>query len=96
MILKRLFFKFISFIIVILFLFATAYYFSNGKLGKLVFDPVTANRIQIPESLQQAAIAVEDSRFYSHKGFDIEGIGRAALVNLQYGEVVECASTITQ
>lgn len=119
MILKRLFFKFISFIIVILFLFATAYYFSNGKLGKLVFDPVTANRIQrivfirqavdkslnkdsytpiaeIPESLQQAAIAVEDSRFYSHKGFDIEGIGRAALVNLQYGEVVEGASTITQ
>jgi len=51
---------------------------------------------QIPESLQQAVVAVEDSRFYTHYGFDPEGIGRATLVNLQYGEVKEGASTITQ
>ncbi|MCR5175341.1 MAG: transglycosylase domain-containing protein [Anaerovibrio sp.] len=51
---------------------------------------------QIPESLQQAVVAVEDNRFYTHHGFDPEGIGRAALVNLQYGEVKEGASTITQ
>ena len=51
---------------------------------------------QIPESLQQAVVAVEDNRFYSHMGFDPEGIGRATLVNLQYGEVKEGASTITQ
>ena len=50
----------------------------------------------IPESLQQAVIAVEDRKFYNHWGFDMEGIFRAALVNLQYGEVKEGASTITQ
>ena len=50
----------------------------------------------IPESLQQAVIAVEDRKFYNHCGFDMEGIFRAALVNLQYGEVKEGASTITQ
>ena len=50
----------------------------------------------IAESLQQAVIAVEDRKFYNHWGFDMEGIFRAALVNLQYGEVKEGASTITQ
>lgn len=50
----------------------------------------------IPESLQQAVIAVEDRKFYNHCGFDMEGIFRASLVNLQYGEVKEGASTITQ
>lgn len=50
----------------------------------------------IPESLRQAIVAVEDNRFYSHHGFDIEGIARASLVNLQYGQVEQGASTITQ
>lgn len=50
----------------------------------------------IPLSLQQAVIAVEDHRFYSHIGIDVEGILRAALVNLQTGTVQEGASTITQ
>ncbi len=51
---------------------------------------------EIPESLQQAVVAVEDRKFYNHWGFDMEGIFRASLVNLQYGEVREGASTITQ
>ncbi len=50
----------------------------------------------IPEDMQNAIIAVEDNRFYSHYGFDVQGIMRATLVNLQYGEVTEGASTITQ
>lgn len=50
----------------------------------------------IPESLQQAVVAVEDRKFYNHWGFDMEGIFRASLVNLQYGQVREGASTITQ
>ena len=50
----------------------------------------------IPESLQQAIVAVEDTRFYSHHGFDIQGIMRATLVNIQYGQIEEGASTITQ
>jgi len=41
-------------------------------------------------------IAVEDRKFYRHLGIDPEGIMRASLVNLQYGEIQEGASTITQ
>lgn len=55
---------------------------------------VTIDRI--PPSLQEAVVAVEDSRFYSHHGFDPEAIARATLVNLQYGRIEEGASTITQ
>lgn len=50
----------------------------------------------IPESMQQAVVAVEDRKFYNHWGFDMEGIFRASLVNLQYSQVKEGASTITQ
>ena len=50
----------------------------------------------IPRALRQAIIAVEDNRFYSHKGFDIEGIARAAIVNVEAGQIEEGASTITQ
>ena len=51
---------------------------------------------EIPRSLQQAIIAVEDARFYSHSGFDVTGIARAAVVNVEAGEIEEGASTITQ
>ncbi|MDR3564660.1 MAG: transglycosylase domain-containing protein [Negativicutes bacterium] len=50
----------------------------------------------IPLIMQQSIIAVEDNRFYSHSGFDIEGILRATLVNLQTGALQEGGSTITQ
>lgn len=50
----------------------------------------------IPVMMQQAIIAVEDNRFYNHHGFDIEGIARASLVNLQDGSFSEGGSTITQ
>ena len=50
----------------------------------------------LPDALLQAIVAVEDARFYSHPGFDVEGIVRAALINLQKGEIEEGASTITQ
>jgi len=50
----------------------------------------------IPLAMQQSVIAVEDNRFYSHSGFDIEGIIRATLVNIQTGSLEEGGSTITQ
>ena len=37
----------------------------------------------IPRQLRQAIIAVEDKRFYTHSGFDVEGIARAAVVNVE-------------
>lgn len=51
---------------------------------------------KMPYILLQAVIAVEDTRFYKHKGFDLIGIARAVLVNVEAGEIQEGASTITQ
>lgn len=50
----------------------------------------------MPNALIQAVIAVEDSRFYSHDGYDMNSIARAAFVNVEAGEIEEGGSTITQ
>ena len=50
----------------------------------------------IPKRLIQAVIAVEDSRFYKHEGFDLIRIVKAVLVDLRSLELKEGASTITQ
>ncbi|MGZ4031827.1 MAG: transglycosylase domain-containing protein, partial [Tumebacillaceae bacterium] len=59
------------------------------------------NRIQVslkdvPQDVIDATVAVEDSKFYTHGGFDARGLGRALLVDLKSGSVVEGGSTITQ
>ena len=52
---------------------------------------------EIPEYLQHAFVAVEDSRFYEHNGIDLYGIGRAAVSGiLSGGDFDQGASTITQ
>jgi len=51
---------------------------------------------EIPEVIQNAVVAVEDSRFYEHGGVDFMGIVRAFITNVKAGRVVEGASTLTQ
>ena len=51
---------------------------------------------KIPTYLQNAFIALEDERFYSHNGIDIKGIFRAIVKNIKEGDLSEGASTITQ
>jgi penicillin-binding protein 1A len=51
---------------------------------------------EVPQSLIQAVIAVEDARFFEHPGLDVIGILRAVWTNLRRGGKVEGASTITQ
>ncbi|MCD7954963.1 MAG: transglycosylase domain-containing protein [Lachnospiraceae bacterium] len=51
---------------------------------------------EIPDSLQNAVIAIEDSRFYEHHGVDPRGIARAFLKGITSGSFSEGASTITQ
>jgi len=63
----------------------------DAKLDKKKYTKIQ----YIPLTMQQAIIAVEDNRFYRHVGFDIEGIIRATLVNMQTGEFTEGGSTIT-
>lgn len=51
---------------------------------------------KIPDDLQNAFIAIEDERFYTHCGVDLRGIVRAAWQNLTNGSLSQGASTITQ
>ena len=64
----------------------------KAKLDKTNYVPLS----QVPLTMQQSIIAVEDNRFYRHIGFDVEGILRATLVNVQSGSIQEGGSTITQ
>ena len=77
---------------------ASEIYDSKGHLITRVFEQ---NRVEIPisempRSLQQAVVAVEDQRFYSHRGIVPTAILRALWHNLRAGEVVEGGSTLTQ
>ena len=49
----------------------------------------------IPDNLKYAVVAVEDERFYQHSGVDLEGLGRALVVNLKAQGVSEGFSSIT-
>lgn len=50
---------------------------------------------EIPKSLQEATIAIEDKDFYKHPGFDISAIIRSIVENLS-GKDLQGGSTITQ
>lgn len=51
---------------------------------------------EVPKIYQNAVIAVEDHRFYSHNGIDIIAIGRAFVNDIKAMSFVEGGSTITQ
>jgi penicillin-binding protein 1A len=77
----------------------TKVYASNGQV---IADLYEENREyatyqEIPDSLKLAFIAVEDERFFKHRGVDLEGIGRALFLFVSTGGVKRHgASTITQ
>jgi penicillin-binding protein 1A len=61
-----------------------------------VEDRVVLTADELPQTLRDAAVAIEDRRFYQHHGIDLQAIMRAAYVNTASGTVVEGGSTITQ
>jgi penicillin-binding protein 1C len=63
---------------------------NNGQKRTLVsFD-------QIPQSLKDATIAIEDQNFYNEPAFDIKGILRALYVDITTHSFAEGGSTLTQ
>ena len=59
------------------------------------------SRILVPSDhiaplMKQAIIAIEDKRFYEHRGVDVHGIMRAVWQDVRNKRVVEGGSTITQ
>ncbi len=65
-----------------------------ATFGDIVGEPLRL--AALPRALPEAAVAVEDRRFYRHFGLDPVGILRALVVNLRSGRVVQGGSTITQ
>lgn len=51
---------------------------------------------QIPDGIKNGTIAIEDHRFYNHKGFDIISTSRAIITNISNKKLVSGGSTITQ
>ena len=51
---------------------------------------------QIAPVMKQAIVAIEDKRFYEHRGVDLHGILRAVWADIRHKKVVEGGSTITQ
>ena len=69
--------------------------------GKLIGEVGEQRRIpvkleNVPQRLQDAFLATEDSRFYEHHGLDPIGIARAIFVAINNGGASQGASTITQ
>lgn len=62
------------------------------KIQKGIYVPLK----KIPKHLIDAVVAVEDSRFWSHKGIDYIGIGRALITDMLHMSLKEGGSTITQ
>ena len=66
-----------------------------------VFTLFKERRISVPlkdvsPNVVQAVLAIEDQRFYSHKGLDIWRIGGAFVANLRNRDKAQGGSTITQ
>ena len=51
---------------------------------------------EIAPIMQQAIVAIEDKRFYEHRGVDVRGIARAVWADISNKSVVQGGSTITQ
>lgn len=77
---------------------ASKIYDKNGnlikELGSQKRDLLTKD--EIPQVLKDAVLAIEDARFYNHKGVDPIRIIGALLSNLKSGDIVQGGSTITQ
>src|SRR3989344_6455133 len=54
------------------------------------------NFSEIPDSVKEATIAIEDENFYNHGAVDWRGILRAVFVNITSGRISQGGSTITQ
>jgi penicillin-binding protein 1A len=71
---------------------------TGRKIGTLTGNK---NRILLPsddisQNMKQAVVAIEDKRFYEHKGVDFQGIGRAIAADVVSRSGKQGGSTITE
>lgn len=63
------------------------------ELGSAIGEDVTYE--QIPQSVIDAFLSIEDSRYFTHNGFDLPRFMAAALTNLRTGNFSQGGSTLT-
>jgi penicillin-binding protein 1A len=63
----------------------------RGKESRVLLEPE-----QIDPWMKHAIVAIEDERFWNHRGVDLRGIARAAWEDLTNKQLVQGGSTITQ
>ncbi len=79
---------------------SSSIYAADGSLigyirSNNIRQPIPAD--ELPETLKEATVAIEDKNFYEHGAIDYEGIARAVWEDLKAGgKPVQGASTITQ
>ena len=59
-------------------------------------DRLLVQLSEVPLTLQEMLVAVEDNKFYSHFGISPRSIGRALIANIKKGGIAQGASTLTQ
>jgi len=74
-------------------------YAGNGRVLSVLRG--SQSRILLPSDqisplMKQAIVAIEDKRFYEHRGVDLRGITRAVWADIRGGGAVQGGSTITQ
>jgi penicillin-binding protein 1A len=70
----------------------------NNKIATLTNNQ---GRVLIPSAdiapvMKEATVAIEDERFYEHRGVDFQGIGRAVVQDILHTGAEQGGSTITQ
>jgi len=55
--------------------------------------PISSKKM--PRDVRDATVAIEDERFYKHRGVDFEGVVRAAFKNASSGKALQGGSTLT-
>jgi penicillin-binding protein 1A len=75
-------------------------YASDGKTVLAVLrgseSRVIVTSDEIAPVVKQAIVAVEDRRFWAHRGIDIRGMARAFWADIRHKDIVQGGSTITQ
>ena len=75
-------------------------YASDGKTVLAVLrgseSRILVDSEEISPVMKQAIVAVEDRRFWEHKGVDVQGMARAVWADIRSQDVVQGGSTITQ
>ncbi|OYW06086.1 MAG: hypothetical protein B7X11_01330, partial [Acidobacteria bacterium 37-65-4] len=76
----------------------------TDRAGRLLYESLSEREArsawlkaeELPQTLVNATVAVEDHRFFSHAGLDPIAIARAVLVDLRAMKLKEGGSTLTQ